>query len=546
MGLLLPSITWGQEATEVPPQATPPPDPAAVCLAKMRGGREAQKAAAGAAQRDPALAAMRDAADGGECRSLASETRATLWAAYGLALGRADKSTEALAALRQARDLAPRDPEVRSDLAAALHEAELYEEARREAEAGLALAPSEELRKTLTETRSRARAGWLGGRLSVEASVAIAYDSNVLQGGSVETIAGRPTRSASRTATMAARPMRRSVDATQVSSSYESAIKNIYSMPTPPTTAAGVPIDIGVGVDGRLWGRKGYGLWLGYNFAQTVQLLPDQDAYNFQQHDATLRATLQPIDALRLGLSVAGFANFSGLQYFAPFQGGVAGKLTATILTGSHLRTWVLYQHKTRVSFASEDSVLNADSDELRVSEELRVRPGFGLRARLGYRLSSVRSGVLSTSVPYEVVLNPRQGTTRDLGTFEYLAPLGYMGHQASAMVRGALPAGLVVVVDGSYEYRLYDGQYSATFTPTDPQLMLPQGTIATMAVTLPAVRRLDSLVSVGVSVDKELPRGFSLALAYAYTANFSNIANSLDNRGYSKHLVTLTASYAL
>ena len=66
------------------------------------------------------------------------------------------------------------------------------------------------------------------------------------------------------------------------------------------------------------------------------------------------------------------------------------------------------------------------------------------------------------------------------------------------------------------------------------------------VAVTLPAVRRLDSLVSVGVSVDKELPRGFSLALAYAYTANFSNIANSLDNRSYSKHLVTLTASYAL
>lgn len=459
-----------------------------------------------------------------------------------------ESSEETLERLRKAVALAPQDAALRGKLAAALFEDEQYDEAIGEAEAALRLGPGPDDQRAVTATLKKARTERLKQRLSISASAGIGYDSNIQQGTSIQgteiqTIAGRSTGSASRTVGTRSRP-RSQADAGVFRSDFASAITNIYNTPTPSLSEAGVPIPIDLEIKGRLAAGKRIELWLGYSFSQLIQTLPDQDAYNFQQHDVALELKLRPKPWLSLDVSATGFANFSGLQSFAPFQGGIAGAVSFTFKESARWRTLLQYEHKYAASFAAEDSALNADSDELFIAQELRLKPGRPLRLRLAYRLRDVRSGVLEIPVGYEVT-GGRMNQNILLGEYLYTTPLGYLGNKVAARLRAELPADFTVVLSAGYEYRLYDGVYAATFTPATPQLQLPQGSLPTRPVTLPAKQRTDHVVGLDLSVEKELPLGFSLSLSYAFLDNLSNIANSLDNRSYVKHTVSLSGSYS-
>lgn len=546
-----------QAQTQAPPGEPPalPPDPPAepslpavedpetACLRMMKQGLASLRKG----EREGALKQLEGAVAAGLAARIPAETQALLHYSYGMALTGAAKSTQAIAELRQAVKLAPADAELRGDLAAALLDDEQPDEAIAVAQAALLLHPAEEEAGDIKRTLEKVRRERLKERLSISASVEVGYDSNILQGTNlqgteVQTIAGRSTGSAARTAT---RSRLRLSDSGALGSGFAGAITGAYQTPTAPTSQAGVPISLRLSLDGRLTAGSGTELWLGYGFSQLAQTLPDEDAYNFQQHDVTLRLHLTPWYRLFLDVSATGFANFSGLSAFTPFQGGISGTLKATLKESARWRTLLSYTHRYAASFSADDAALNSDSDELRLGQELRIRP---VRIRLGYQLRDVRSGVLTTPVDYELSIpsTPRMPspTPLNVGQYLYSTPLGYLGNQVAGRLHADLPAAFKLDFDASYEYRLYDGLYTATFTPSAAQLQLPQGTINTTPVTLPATRRLDHVVGLGLAIARELPRGFALSLAYSYLDNISNIANSLDNRSYMKHTVRLSGSY--
>ena len=45
--------------------------------------------------------------------------------------------------------------------------------------------------------------------------------------------------------------------------------------------------------------------------------------------------------------------------------------------------------------------------------------------------------------------------------------------------------------------------------------------------------------------LSRSLPLGFGVDLGYAFTYNQSTIENFVDNRNYTKHLVTLAGTYS-
>ena len=555
IGLLLLPLRAGAQDPPTDPATEPAPAPAetiadvqARLLSQIKQHMQRLRKAGSDAEREQVIMALAATVSAGDKAGIDAGALAVLHNLYGFALGRVDKGEAGLRELRRAVELDPADAEFRSDLADALLDEEEYDAAIAAAAQGLTLSPSAKVRDALVTTLAKARRERLKERLSVSASVEIGYDSNIQQGTSVgdtevQTIAGRSTGSAARTVA-ASRPRPRQISASSFGSGFASAITGIYTTPTPMTSQDGVPISLDLSVEGRLAAGKRVGLWLGYSFTQLFQTLPDQDAYDFQQHDVTLRLDAKPWERLSLELGATGFASFSGLQAFAPFQGGIAGKLKLTIKESKRFRTFIRYTHRYAASFAAEDAALNSDSDELQLIQELRTKP---IRLQLSYTLRDSRSGVLETPVDYEATFtSPRTGQamTVAVGQYLYTTPLGYLGNKVGTKLHVDLPAQLQLDFNAGYEYRLYDGLTAATFTPAAPQLTLPQGTIVTSPVTLPAVQRADHVVSLSLAIERSLPHGFSLALAYAFLDNLSSVANSLDNRSYIKHTVSLTAGY--
>jgi hypothetical protein len=129
--------------------------------------------------------------------------------------------------------------------------------------------------------------------------------------------------------------------------------------------------------------------------------------------------------------------------------------------------------------------------------------------------------------------------TAAELGTYSYDAPLSYHGHELAASARFLLSHGLDAFAALRYEYRGYWDDYSAAYT--GGQL----GSIAALpAFDLPPASRADHRLTLEGSIYKTLPHRLTIELGYRFVGNFSNLANAIDNRTYTKHTVTASVGY--
>ncbi|MDW8280208.1 MAG: tetratricopeptide repeat protein [Myxococcales bacterium] len=471
--------------------------------------------------------------------------RAELSYAYGRALLQAGRTEEAIAVLRRACALSPQDGQMRLDLAVALQRAGDAAAALQTVRQARALALSPQEQHLAAQTAAAARKQMVQDRLTIDASVGLAFDSNVLQGNR-ETIAGRftgGTRSGPADSQM--RPTLRGVLQDIVTQ---------YRTPVPPRSEPDLPLTLSLDVSGRAVGNRRVSLWAEYHFVQILMTLPraltesDHDIYNFQEHRAGLRLRSEPLRRLRLAARAQGVANFSGLQRFAPFQGGLLGGLDVMVQETAWLRSRLSLSHEYRASFdrsvwtyvnecgqqmSETDTIFDGHRTTLALSHELR-RSWF--RGRLGYQFRSDRSGVLEIDLPYRIQnpINPREELV--LGCYHYQAPLSYDGHEGHLGAQAELPWQLEASARVLYEYRAFHGEYGALFRPRRDGLP---------AQTLGYAPRRDHRVSLEVSVARALPVGFSLELTYSLVKNLSSVANGIDNRSYDKHVVALWGAWA-
>lgn len=543
-----------------------------------------------------------------------------LYYLHALALARADRDAEALASLRRAVVLSPQDALPHLELAQIHLRGDRPEDARREAAQALALGLPDAADQT--DARSIAdKAGRqiLHDRFVLDASVSIGFDSNVLQGASRETIAGRNTGASTRAPRQRTRLQERREQLGLIDGLFGSYAETIRSALYPATASraeADLPIALALDAGGRAVGTRGFELWLGARFSQVFMTSPgktpalppgedgtplltpdgsavydaDHDAYSTQEHTLYARAQWTPVPWLLLRPRIEGFASFTGLRSFTPFQGGFLAALDTLLVESARFRTRLVYQHQLRRSFDREsDGYLDADRDEVRLTQEVRLRGARArLRGQLGYRFRSEQTGVLVTDdLPYSTTLvylvkniggtgnGLRVPLSSELGTYVYRAPLSYFASELSTRWRLTLPHRIELGTGLSYEYRAYAGTYQISYVGTeirdgaafippgsgfDPARMTAAlctpaeitardttactGVLPASRFTVASEKRRDHLLAADLSVAKELPRGLGLELTYALLRNFSSIATQLDNRSYTKHTVTLTALY--
>lgn len=507
---------------------------------------------------------------------LAAEERALLHYVRALALRESGEDEPAVREVRAALQFTPDDADLHLELAKALFDLDQFGPASQSATQALRLGLADADDQTAAaKLAKRAKTEALRERLSFYGSVSFGYDSNVLQGSSVQTVGDRSQSSAfaSSSPRTARQTLLADCDPTRAAASpplsdiianYPEAVRRCYATPTPSVAEWDLPITVQLDLSGRLLRVGKLETWLGYQFYQYLMtsVAYDHDAYNRQDHTIPLLLTLQPVSWLLLRPHLDAFFSFTGLRSFAPYQGGLYAVLDVTFIAGRMLRTRLLYQHQLRRSFdRSNDAYLDADRDEIKITQELRLRGRtLGLRGQLSYRLRSERTGSFdnSASLSFEVE-DMMTTTTRSLGTFSYNSPLGYLGHEVATRFRLSIPWSLELLVGGSFEHRTYSDDYTATFSPTRITFPCPRGASFCMpgsqvslpsssnfpTLDLPAAQRIDKTAGFELAVTKTLPQGFGLELSYALLFNFSSIASYVDNRSYRKHQVTLAATYA-
>lgn len=538
--------------------------------------------------REPEAAAARikEATDKAEAAGLSSEERSLMHYVRVLALRQASEDAEAVKEARVGLALSPQDADLHFELAQALFDTDEFVPAQKAAEEALRLGLSDSSdQKAASDLFKKAKTEALHERFTFFGSVSFGYDSNVLQSGKVETVGGKcascpnNTRTASQDSSSAQSirdQLRQQVSLIRsLFSQYPTAVTEIYKTAVPPQEEWDLPIPVSLDLNGRLFRFRTLEMWLGYRFYQLFMTSAgfDHDAYNLQEHTVPLSLSWQPARWLMLRPRVEGFANFSGLKAYTPYQGGLLAVFDALFIESRMWRTRLLYQHQLRRSFnRSDDTYLDGDRDEVRLTQELRAGSGkVRVRGSLSYRLRSDRTGVYEDDVAFSpsFYIQDRTGMLSQaevtLGSFRYVAPLGYLGHEASTRWRLSVPWDLELLAGFAFDYRAYAGEYSATFTPQSAMVRQPCPPGSTLAmcdprnqpvvslppagsassIAMPATQRKDSTISVDVTVSKNLPLGFSLDLSYAFVKNFSNIANGIDNRNYNKHQVTLSAGYA-
>jgi hypothetical protein len=73
----------------------------------------------------------------------------------------------------------------------------------------------------------------------------------------------------------------------------------------------------------------------------------------------------------------------------------------------------------------------------------------------------------------------------------------------------------------------------------------LSSAQVPMLSMPILPLQRKDNQIIAELGLSADLPHDFSLALNYTFLDNLSNIANSIDNRNYTKHTVELRATYA-
>ncbi len=552
-------------------------NPESVCFVLAKEGRALLKQ-----KRIPeGLAKLREAVALGERIKLKDEDLAALLDAYGLAQHKGDDDPGAVISLRRAADLAKKDATLKLDLAQALFRVQAYDEARRAAEQALSLGLTGEDADDARDTLKEAKRESLHQKIQSDASASFGYDTNIQQSAQTQTIANKSTRSAGRSQVLKRSALGKSnlnMGLQNFEATYQKYIRDNYALPSPQTSQWGLPLNLGLDLSGRPLGDGKLGLWIGYRFSQliitdaetdTTGVLPDKDTYDFQEHTLMLWLAAKPTPWLDLKVRAEGFANFSGLVGFAPFQYGFNGILDATFIESKMWRTRLYYSHNFRRSFdqgtpgatdpaAQGDAYLNGNRDQIKLTQELRKK---WVRPQLGYQFTNDSTGVLFTSLPFGIgALMPPPGVSIDtgcpasgvrncIGTLTYYAPLSYQGHQVFAAARLTLPHGIDAFAAFRYEYQAYQGAYSATYsgvkapvpTPTNPAFMLPGLTL----FAIDSEQRKDHRLTTELWVSKDLPLGFSAEIAYTLLYNISNINNVIDNRSFSKNTVAASVAYA-
>lgn len=508
------------------------------------------------------------ASKGRQAHQSADELSLTYYV-LGLTLSRDERDDEAIAAFRKAIELSPSDADSRLELAQLLLRNDRHAEARAESEKALSLGLTDaQDQQDARQVVSSARTGYLRERFSANAWVSFGFDSNVLESPIVTSVGGHCA-----TCTQAGRNVSRNSESAQqilsqirsqtmliqnLVNQYSGSVTSLYNTAAAPQQEWDLPVTLQVELNGRLFGYPKLEMWAGYRFYQYLltSIAYDHDGYNLQEHTVPVYLLWQPLRWLRLRPRVDGFVNFTGLKQFTAYQGGLRASVDATFIESKIWRTRLFFQHQYRRSFdRTNDAYLDGNRDDVRLTQEVRLEGGpVRVRGQLSYRFRLEQTGVFTVDTPFTAeFLFPKETTARDvtLGTFIYSAPLGYLGNEVATRWRLFLPRRFEAAAGVGYEYRLYDSLYSALFAPMTAQVpekdqlvtLPPAGTPGTIA--MPSMKRRDSLVSVDASVLENLPLGFSLEIAYSFLQNFSTIANSLDNRNYTKHTLVLNGYYA-
>ncbi len=496
---------------------------------------------------------------------LADDDRALMYYLLSLSAGSAGDDELSLQAIENAVKYAPKEADYQLEMANQLFASDRNLEAKLHAEEALKIGlSSADDRKDAESLVKKAKSAMLHERLAIDLSVTTGYDSNVIQGGQAETIGGVPTGTRTNTTslqTFREQLKQRNIDLLRsLLSNYKDAIASNYSTAVPSVSEFDVPVTIGLDLGGRLYGNKTTELWTGYRFTQIVMTSPvyDHESYSLQEHVIPLRLQYQPKSWFLFRPRVEGFANFTGLKSFSPFQGGITAVLDFLFIESRRWRTRLLATYQLRRSFDRDYSYLDGNRIDAKLIQELRVNQGGSVWARgqLWYRFRADLSGAVDQTVELQV-LSPK-GDTITVGNYDYHTPLSYLGNEVGTRWRLFVPKGFDLGIGGSLDVRSYREDTTASYTANTMTITCPSSSTAPncpagTTVTLPRdgttkpdlapTRRRDTLLSIDIGIAKSLPAGFSLDLTFAFMRNVSNVANGIDNRNYTK-LTTMLAIY--
>lgn len=548
------AATEPSKALSAPASDEPSPSPEQRTLriiALAREGQRDQREGRNAA----ALSKLRQACADAERESLSGPVRAQIHLLYAWSLLASGDTAAAQQEGERAVELDPKDAEVRRDLAELQRENGQPEaaaaSAKRALQLGLSGRDAEELRRL---TPASEKSGFRD-RFRLDAALSLGFDSNAAQDEDCQTIAGKWTCGAGKnqSARLASVRIFRALreDPAIGPAVYQRAVVADYGTAQAAQSQAAMPLDLAVGARYRLLGSAETGLAVGYQFRQLFMvvaqgaennLLPAAESYHLQRHTATVSGQFQPKPWLDLAGRVDGFVTLSGLSAFTPFQGGLQATGSGVITESARWATKAEIVYFFRQSFdEANDGYLSGHRLRIRLGQELRL--GW-LRPMLSYRFTYDATGVLQAQAPLAIMYASAAMPTdpalpANLGTYSYSAPLSYQGHQLSAGLAMDLPLAIQAQAALRYEFQLYSGLYSANYVGT------AVGAIPALPpFSLPDVQRADHRVLVELAAQKELPHHLALGLSYGLLANFSNVANVLDNRSFNKHRVLASLSY--
>ncbi|HND10613.1 MAG TPA: hypothetical protein PLY80_09255 [Pseudomonadota bacterium] len=496
---------------------------------------------------------------------LAADDRALIAYLLSLAASNSGNDELSLSAIRDAVKYAPKEADYQLELANQLFANDENLEAKLHVEEALKIGlSSDDDRKDAEALLQKTKTAMLHERLSIDLSVTTGYDSNVIQGGQAETIGGVPTGARqTTTSTQAFREQLRQRNLDLLKSlltNYKEAIATNYREAVPSVSEYDIPVTVGLDLGGRLYGNRTTALWTGYRFTQLFMTSPsnDHDSYSLQEHVIPLRLEWRPRSWFLFRPRIEGYANFTGLKTFAPFQGGVTAVLDFLFTESRRWRTRVLGTYQLRQSFDRTYSYLDGNRIDAKVVQELRINQGGSVWARgqLSYRFRADLSGVIEQSVDLQVL--SLRGEPITVGSYDYKNPLSYLGNEVGTRWRLYVPKGFDLGIGASLDLRSYRDATTAVYSASPLTINCPAATTApncpagttvtvprdgTTTLDLPATVRRDSLLSVDAGITKTLPAGFSIDLTVTFMRNVSNIANGIDNRNYSK-LTTMLGIY--
>jgi Flp pilus assembly protein TadD len=420
--------------------------------------------------------------------------RAELEFALGHARLRAGRLPDAIRAFARATALLPREAQFHFILGVAhsrhgeddAAEHELDEALR----LGLARADAQEARDLLRVLRQRRRD--TRAKLTLDVRVGTGYDSNVPQSGVV----------------LAAQGATGALD----------------------SGAAQLLADLAL--SWRMVGDMDRGLRLEYRFGQLAYLSDALDPYSIQEHDLTLSGAIRPHRRLSLEAFADGFALFSGVKTFTPFQAGLSIGPRLTIREGRGFETVTRYQHVFKWSLDPTYAYLGGNRDEVALTEVFRATHG---RLSLAYQFTheAVGTDAVLVSALYFPLGAPAVGPDAT-----YHIPYSRNSHEVSLVGALDLPLGLRGLLTLRYEHSDYLGQSFIDLPATGQNQYLRQ--------------RVDNRYVVDAALRRTLWGPFDAELAYTLVINRSTIDNTVaqtardyDNKDYYKHVATLELSYA-